>query len=230
MRVRSLLFISLFFSSSVAAWDQSILTDVRFSADGRYFSFVEFVEPEAEEQGYAAMYVIDTAADGGTRQPALRVDLDGEGASGERALVQVRADGRSLLDQLGLIDANPAVLPFQEVDRADPYNRRQIAGIPELDGRLELTERPAEGACCCSADGAEAVDFTLVLDRAEPLILATYSGALQPSLRCPEGYDIAAAFLHESSGQLVLAVLVGVYTPGWEGSDRHLIAVTKVLH
>lgn len=212
-----------------AAWDQSVLTDARFSPDGRYFSFVEHVEPEAEDRGYAAMYVIDTARNAWAPQTPLRVALEEEGATGKAALDEVRRRGEALVGRFGLVDAGAPTLPFQAIDRADPYRRRQAVALPDLNGRLALVERKAQAAHGCTADTPEATDFKLVLTGWHTLTLEDYAGTLPRSRGCADGYDIAAAYMHEAGGRRVLAVLVGIYTPGWEGSDRHLIAVTKVL-
>lgn len=228
MRARILALAFLLTAVPAAAWDQSVLTDARFSPDGRYFSFVEYVEPEAEERGYATMYVIDTARNAWAPQTPLRIVLEGENANGKAALAEVRRKGEALVDRFGLVDAGAPSLPFQPVDRGDPYRRRQAAELPNL-GQLVLVERKAHAAHGCTADMSEATDFKLVLSGRDTVTLEDYAGRLPRSRGCADGYDIAAAYMHEAGGRKVLAVLVGIFTRGWEGSDRHLIAVTKIL-
>ena len=229
MRARILLFLLVLLPSPTWAWDQSVLSDVRFSPDGRFFSFVEYVEPEAEGRGFATMYVIDTTKNVWVPQTPLRVALEGEGASGKAALAEVRVKGKALVDRYGLADVGTPLLPLQNVDRADPYNRRQVVSLADRQQRLELFERKAQTAHACTSDTPDGQDFKLVLSGPTTILLQDYVGTLPRSRGCADGYDIAAAYTHEGGERAVLAVLVGVYTPGWEGSDRHLIAVTKVL-
>ena len=228
MRARILALALSLMTFPAVAWDQSVLADARFSPDGRYFSFVEYVEPEAEERGYATMYVIDTARNAWAPQTPLRVTLEGENASGKAALAEVRRKGETLIDRFGLVDAGAPSLPFQSVDRGDPYRHRQAAALANL-GQLVLVERKAQAAHGCTADTPEPSDFKMVLSGRDTVMLEDYVGTLPRSRGCANGYDIAAAYMHEAGGRRVLAVLVGIYTRGWEGSDRHLIAVTKIL-
>lgn len=228
MRMHFFAFAFSLLTFPAAAWDQSVLTDTRFSPDGRYFSFVEYVEPEAELRGYATMYVIDTAKNAWAPQTPLRIALEGEGASGKAALAEVRKKGAALIDHFGLVDAGTPSLPFQPVDRGDPYRHRHAAALPNL-GQLMLVERKAQAAHGCTTDTPEPSDFKLVLSARDTVTLEDYAGRLPRSRGCANGYDIAAAYIHEGGGRKVLAVLVGIYTRGWEGSDRYLIAVTKAL-
>ena len=220
---------ALLIAGPACAWDQSVLTDVRFSPDGRYFSFVEYTEPEAEERGLTSFYIIDTASDAWVAKTPTRVSLEGEGASGKKALAELRSSNLDLIQRFGLRDAGPPIVPFLEIDRGSPYHRRRQVFVPALERKLALVQRKAMSAQPCSKDVSSAIGFRLVLSSRETIRLADYTRRLPRSRGCAIGYDIAAAFLHRTDDRMVLAVLIGVFTQGWEGSNRHLIAVTKVL-
>lgn len=211
------------------AWDQSILTDVRFSPDGRYFSFVEYTQPEAEERGFASLYVINTASDAWAAETPMRVSLKGDGASGEKALAELRKNSRDLVQRFGLRDADPPAVPFVEIDRGSPYDRRREVFLPALKSKLALVQRKAVSAQPCGKDTPSAIDFRLVLSGRKAIRLTDYAHRLPSSRGCAIGYDIAAVFLHKTAELSVLAILIGVFTQGWEGSNRQLIAVTKVV-
>lgn len=219
--------------SPAAAWDQSELHDVRFSADGRYFSFVETVGSTADDYGTGAIYVIDTLNDSWVTGTPWRVEVAGHEDNSIAALQAIRQKSVSLGSLYKLEAAGPALVPFREVDRMDPYNNdRRTAAVPSLQGELRLDLQKAASAHFCENDNEypeRPTDFRLVLAGEHELTLADYVGDLPQSRGCAHDYDIAAAYLHEVGDKKVLAVLVGVYTRGWEGSDRNLIAVTKVL-
>lgn len=229
MRMPAAVFAFLLLPFQALAWDQSLLAEARFSPDGRYFAFVEYVEFEADEGGSAAMYVVDTTRDTWVPGTPIKVELSGEGANGAKALAEVKAKGRSLIDRFGLTQIASPALPFATVYRGDPYRRRMEAEVPQLGGRLRLEEREAKAAHDCTEDRPTGVDFQLLLSGPRAMTLTNFTDALPRSRGCPDGYDVAAAFVHEGADKTVLAVLVGVFTRGWEGSDRNLIALTKVL-
>lgn len=229
MRIPAAVLALLLLPLPAHAWDQSLLAEARFSPDGRYFAFVEYIEYEADEGGSAAMYVVDTTRDAWVPGTPIRVELTGEGASGTKALAEVKAKGRNLIERFGLTEFASTALPFATVYRGDPYRRRMAVELPRLNGGLRLAEREAKAAYGCSEDSPSGTDFQLVLSGQRNALLADFAGALPRSRGCPDGYDISAAFVHEVAGRTVLAVLIGVFTRGWEGSDRNLIAVTKVL-
>ncbi|WP_211911353.1 DUF2259 domain-containing protein [Tardiphaga alba] len=229
MRMILYMLAALMVTGPACAWDQSVLTDVRFSPDGRYFSFVEYTEPEAEERGFASLYVIDAASDTWAAATPRRVSLEGEGASGKKALAELQNGSLDLIQRFGLRDGDPPIVPFLEIDRGAPYDRRHQVFVPALKSKLVLVQRKAMSAQPCGKDVPSAIDFRLVLSGRETIRLADYARRLPRSRGCAIGYDIAAAFLHKTAERTVLAVLIGVFTRGWEGSNRQLIAVTKVL-
>ena len=229
MRTVRCMLASLMVAGPAFAWDQSVLTDVRFSPDGRYFSFVEYTEPEAEERGFASLYIIDTTSDAWVAKTPMRVSLEGEGASGKKALAELRNRSLDLIQQFGLRDTGPPIVPFLEIDRGAPYDRRREIFLPPLRSKLALVQRKALSAPPCNEDTPSAMDFRLVMSGRDTITLADYVRRLPRSRGCAIGYDIAAAFLHKKGERTVIAVVIGVFTQGWEGSNRQLITVTKVL-
>lgn len=227
-----IIFLATLVAAPALAWEASSLTDVRFSPDGRYFSFVEYGEPDADEGGYASFYIVDTELDRWVAGTPIRIELSGEGANERKALSAVRTKAAPLVRKLDLRDAGRAAVPLIEVDRFDPYKpvRRSVA-VPALNGAMiALDERRAKAAHFCSEDYHVPADFRLTLKaQGKSLVLADYVGRLPRSRGCTTHHDISAVYVHRSSGRTVLATLVGLYLPGWEGHDRRLLAVTKIL-
>lgn len=224
--------LSMLLATPASAWDASLLADVRFSSDGRYFSFVEYGEiTETDGEAFASMYVIDTASDSWVSGTPLKVELNGPDANEANVLRAIRRKGGQLVAQYGLRDTGGSSVGFVDVDRSDPHRRRWATPVPVLGmAMLKLDERPATAAHFCNEDYGDPSDFRLVIDwKSEPLVLADYRGSLPRSRGCATSYDIAAVYVYRAREGTVLSVLVGVYTPGWEGSDRRLIAVTKRL-
>lgn len=231
MRILAFL-LALFTTTPALAWDATLLADVRFSSDGRYFSFVEYVGlTESGEEAHASLYVIDTTTDSWVAGTPLRVRLTGPRATEANVLRAIRDRGAGMVARYGLRDAGRPAVSFLDVDRFDPYKRRRSVRVSALGpAMLELSERRARSAHFCTEDYHNPSDFRLVLkSRARPVVLADYVGRLPRSRGCAVSYDIAAVHVHSAGGRNVVAALVGVYTPGWEGSDRGLMAVTRVL-
>lgn len=214
------------------AWDATLLADARFSPDGRYFSFIEYVElTDADEEAHASFYLVDTATDSWVEGTPMRIKLTGPRATEANVLNAIRNKGAGMIAKYGMRDAGRPAVSFRDVDRENPYARRRSAAIA-VPGKatLDLRERRAKSAHGCTEDYHHASDFRLVMKgSAQPVLLADYVGRLPRSRGCAVSYDIAAAFVHSAGNRTVLATLVGVYTPGWEGTNRTLMAVTKVL-
>lgn len=224
--------LGLMLAAPAMAWDAALLSDVRFSPDGRYFSFVEYGElTDTDGIAHAAMYVIDTERDAWVAGTPIRVHIEREGVEQDEALAQVRQEGRDLVASLALQDAARPIVPFLDVDRDDPYVRRRTV---ELPGRapmaLELVERAAQSAHFCTEDVPVGQDFSLFLTAPDHhIVMADFKSDLPRSRGCPTGYDIAAAYVHRAPHRTYLAVVIGVHTPGWEGEDRRLIALVQPL-
>ena len=67
-------------------------------------------------------------------------------------------------------------------------------------------------------------EMTLTNEQKETRVLQKF-GAVPPNRGCATGYGIQEAFLYHNK----LAVFVAIFTPGWEGENLRLMAVTGEL-
>ena len=213
------------------AFDLASFADARFSSDGRYFSFVEYGQLSGLDRAYASMYVIDTSRDAWASGTPLRIALDEIEATDLDALRKIRSKGAALVEKYKLTDPIEPALDREHGHPETPDRQSVSARLPALGSvHIELHQRPAKSAYHCTEDSEEPYDFSIVLSGSEkPVTLSDYAGELPKSRGCAQGYGLSNVYLHRSGGTTRIAALVGVYTLGWEGYDRRLLAVTASL-
>lgn len=230
MRTLALTF-AILGATPACAWDTSSLADARFSSDGRYFSFVEYGQSSGRDLAYASMYVIDTVRDAWVSGTPVRVELEDIEASERDALKAIRRKGAGLVSKYDLQTAGKPVLDREGAKRPNPTKESVSTPVPSLgSAKIELHQRLAASAYSCSQDSERPRDFKMVLaGSGQSVVLADYLGKLPRSRGCAQGYQISNVYVHSAGKRRIMAALVGVYTLGWEGYDRRLIAVTKAL-
>lgn len=207
-----------------------------FSPDGRAFAFEQFGVQDGSGFPYADIFVIDTTTDEWVKGSPFRVLLKDERAQLKWARRQAITKAGNLLRELfiskpgRLLASNPPA----ELS-ADPHrvvvNSSQIVTGPPQRWTFTLKETAMANAQCASFTSAPIKGFQLTAQRDGAAAIKLHRDTSLPKSRgCPLRYAISDIITREpESGGRVFAVLISVYSLGFEGPDRRFLAVTKRL-
>lgn len=223
--------IFLSIAGPVAAADQATLHQALFSPDGRYFGFIEYGQWDASGHPYGAFALIDTAADAWVKGTPIHVEIPDPDLDRPDGLKAIQAKAAPFVREYRLTDPGNQGARFDNPNQ--PTGAAQSARFRLTapgDAEVILEQRPAVSAHGCSEDWNEPVDFQLTLVAGgQRQVLSPFKGRLPKSRGCAHGYGIARVLTHASASGLVLAVILDVYTPGWEWFDRRHMAITTRL-
>jgi predicted secreted protein len=230
---------------SAAARDAVETAVIGFSAESHYFAYETYVIGDGSGSAVDDIFIIDTE----TGAAVAGSPFHGASLEDSATLMQIRAEVRAkaapALARLGI--AWPAVLlaanPVYEVSnnrQAVEFDRwrttnfgastAETAGTSEVRYRLALVATDNAGVPTgCEAEMAPFRRFRLELwPRAAAGGRTVYlEDDIPPGRGCPLDYDIdrIVAPLGDDAHPNLLMALIGVYVPGWEGTDRQVIAV-----
>lgn len=212
---------------------------IGFGADGRLFAFEEYGVQDGSGFPYATVFVVDTDTDRWVDGIPIRVRLEAEGAT----LAEARAEaGERLRNAFGpsFVGARSVTLahaPLGEVE-ADPTRMAFAPIIPSnplsdpeqrYEARLDIFHAEAEAGDCVTYIGDRPVGFRLVVERQGGGSAVLHADDTIPRSRgCPITYRLSRVVVPGYPPERV-AVLVSVFTPGFEGPQRRFIAVTGRL-
>ncbi len=202
-----------------------------FSPDGSTFAFEEYGIQDGSGFPYSNIYVIDTARDAWVAGTPIRVRRDDETV----ALLSVRDDARkqagAVLKTHGIVPVGDTLVsnPVTEVG-ADPYAVRFITNPYVHTDRIwtvTLTPLPFPDPPGCENLGP-VHGLRLVLGHPDGTTEVLQEDARLPSSRgCAQDYAISDVLAYfPDGGKPVLAILLSLYTVGFEGPDRRFLAVT----
>jgi predicted secreted protein len=222
--------------SAALAGDYAELEALGFSPDGRTFAFEEYGVQDGSGFPYSNIYVIDTASDNWVSGTPIRVLTKTETARLQETRAEARNKARSILQgrQVGEPGNHVASNPPTEMS-ADPHRvvflPRMISPPGGTAHDLSLTEISLPAGDCPDLGSDAYHGFSLTLTSAATATRTLASDSAIPSSRhCPLGYGISDVFTYyPPSGEPVLAVIVNMYTVGFEGPDRRFLAVTSTL-
>ena len=217
-----------------------------FSNDGRYFAFEQFGIQDGSGFPYSTITVVDLERDRWVEGTPVTVRPETEEATLARTRADAAARVRPILDRLHIdtagetLASNPAteIVPDRKTLTFAPYY--QGIGLDSATHRLpqsarytlSLTDIPFPLSDACYGEEKAQYGFVLRLrDHETKASREAYRDKGIPASRyCPLGYDLADIFVFRDFGTRNRYVaLVGVYTPGFEGLDRRLIAVPITL-
>ena len=206
-----------------------------FSPDGRTFAFEEYGVQDGSGFPYSNIYIVNTSDDSWVAGTPIRVLTQGELAPLQATRAEARDKAQPILAgrHVGIPGNHVASNPPTELS-ADPHRvvflPRIIApmGGAAYDLALSEIELPVDN---CPDMGQPFHGFRLTLTTAAGGTRTLAEDSQIPSSRhCPIGYAISDVFTYfPPGGQPVLAVILGMYTVGFEGPDRRFLAVTRPL-
>lgn len=212
-----------------------------FSGEGRYFAFEQFGIQDGSGFPYSKITVIDLDKDRWA-VPPVNIRLENEDASLVQARAEAAAKAKPILDKFGIrapgetLASNPAtefVSDRRKVTFAPYYQSlgpdSKTHTLPQ-SGRFTLAATLIAfpiGEACYGEEAAQ-YGFALTLsDNDAGTSREIYRDKSIPASRlCPMTYDLADIFVYRKFGSRDRHVaLIGVYTRGFEGLDRRLLAV-----
>jgi predicted secreted protein len=203
-----------------------------FSPDGSRFAFEEYGVEDGSGFPYSNTYVIDTASDSWVDGSPVRLRDDDESRPLSSLRFEAREKASDVLEQENIREPGAIVAsnPATETS-ADPYRvsflpRLIVPPSPGASLVLQISEAamPAEG---CPPESGPYKGFNLVLSGSQGSASIHTDGQIPKSRKCPTGYAISdVVTLYPDGGAPVMAVIVSVYSLGFEGPNRRFLAVT----
>jgi len=234
--------IALCLSAAAAhAADGAQSRGIGFSPDARYFAFEQYGIQDGSGSAYSEIFVLDTTSNSWVKGTPIRVR--GEEGEGDIAHTREKAEqlASAIVDHLKVTGAFDTLvhMPFTEIiaERRLVRFSRYYASMGTTEsydalGSYELrvkdlaVPRPVD---CPDADFITIVGMELSIKNVKTgaVKIISKDSDIPKTRYCPHGYDIEAIFAPTAYGleKDPLVVLIGVYSRGFEGSDRRFIAV-----
>lgn len=226
-------------ASPVLAADGAQSRALGYSADGKYFAFEQYGVQDGSGFPYWDVFVLDLAKDSWAPDTPVRVMVEDETKKLADARKQAMDKASPILTRLSvtspadLLLANPftETVPDREKVRFDAYYNSMGGALEPKDrGAYELSVRtldlPAPPECSDPDFKPMGMKVTIRKIDSDKVTTVTVDSAIPKSRNCPLHYDIEAIYAptdYDSPAPKV--VLIGVYSRGFEGEDRRIIAV-----
>jgi predicted secreted protein len=204
---------------------------IGFSPDGAIFAFEDYGVEDGSGFPYSNTYVIDVAADNWVPGTPIRLRDEDESRLVSDLRIEARDKASDVLEQYNIAASGNVVAsnPATETS-ADPY---RVTFLPRLivppSGnamRLELAEAVMPAADCPDI-GQPFKGYQLTLNGSGGQQVLHADTNIPKSRRCPIGYAISDVVTwYPEGGDPAIAVIVSVYSVGFEGPDRRFLAVT----
>ncbi|MBL8790568.1 MAG: DUF2259 domain-containing protein [Rhizobiales bacterium] len=239
------LFTALFLATAATAAqaaDGAQSRAIGFSPDNRYFAFEQYGMQDGSGFAYSDIFVIDLSNDSWVKGTPVRVLDENESGEVDTARAKAMAQAKAVIDSVkatGSVDTL-VHLPFTQIgtqDRrkvrfaryyassADPASYDAL-GSWEIEVKNVALPAPAG---CTDLDLALPVGLEVTVKdvKSGRSITAMRDTSIPKSRFCPHDYDIEAVFApsRDSQQEETLVALIGVYSRGFEGSNRRFIAV-----
>jgi len=223
-------------SSPVMAGDAASLEVLGFSENGKVFAFEEYGVQDGSGFPYANRFYIDTATDKFLSATPIRVLIEDENATTDKARAQAAELGTKIADDADLERGFTAAANAITELSADPHQFVFLPRpeFPPIDDQVAIKLEEIDFPTIKNCFGGETPKGfrILKLDPNKPgdsQILAD-DKSIPDSRGCPLGYRLGAVqtFFPKGSPAL-LAILIAVERVGFEGPDHRWIAVTGKL-
>lgn len=205
-----------------------------FSPDGTYFAFEEYGVQDGSGFPYSNIYIVDTATDEWVEGTPVRVRVDDELADLTAVRAQAYAEVVGTIASLSIGVAGSHVVDNPVTELAESTNidflLYPISPLPTEGWTLRIEDIPLPASGCPEGYGDTYVGFDLWLTRPDGASdLINHDTAIPASRVCPLRYTISDVVAFDGANGTVLAILINVFSLGFEGPDRRFLAVTKQL-
>lgn len=231
----------MLFASAAQAADGAQSRAIGFSPDGKFFAFEQYGIQDGSGFAYSDVFIVDIAANawaGGSPFRVLDEREEGDIDGARRAAMEKAGAAMASLRPTGSVDT---LLHRPFTDLGNERRKARFArwyastadhGAYDVLGSYEIEVKDVPLAVpsnCMETDIAMPVGMEVTLRNLKTGVTRSMSKdeAIPESRRCPHAYDIEAIFAPSSynvPGDPVMA-LIGVYSRGFEGSNRRFIAV-----
>jgi predicted secreted protein len=231
-------------AAPAAAFDATEPVAIGFSADSRYFAFEQYELRGDSGTAYVEINIIDTATGKTVEGSPFKVESGEEEPDIIATRAAAAAKAAPAFGRLGitrpimLLAATPVYEVSAERQKVtfDRWLASNLGAVPDSLGVDEVryglnveTSNLAEAPQGCDPEFGPFLKLRLMLwpKRSAGGTLVFRDEEAPVSGGCPVGYDIdkVVAPLGDDDHPNLLVVLVGVYEPGWEGTDRRVIAI-----
>ncbi len=213
---------------------------IGYSKDRRYFAFEQYGDQDGSGFPYSDIFVIDISNDTWVKGSPFRVMIEDEEKSISDARRKSAELAKPLLAQLNIEETAQVLVanPFTEYGanrlmvRFDRYYNSMGSyaedarrGIFEMQVKSIALPQPSN---CLEPDFVGmGMELTLRNRESGKSKSIVRDDSIPMSRNCPLDYDIEAIYAPTGflNGPDPLIALIGVYTRGFEGSDRRFIAV-----
>ncbi len=202
-----------------------------YSADGKYFAFEQFGVQDGSGFPYWDVFVLDLAANDWVKGTPVRILVEDEEQRLPEARRQAMSKAGPVIAQLAITEPADLLLanPFTE---AVPDRTRVRFGIfhntmdPPYELSVATVELPAPADCTDPDFKPYGMELSLKVLTTGKSVAIAKDKSIPKSRNCPLRYDIEAVYTPSGYGNPGLQVaLIGVYSRGFEGEDRRIIAV-----
>lgn len=221
-------------SMTPAAWagDVAEREVIGFSSDGGMFAFEEFGIQDGSGWPYSTIYVVDTRRNAWVEGTPIRVRIEDEKAALATARAEAMAKAGEALRRAAIQPGRKGTLlasnPVTEVS-SDPMSVTVVPRVivPPSDERINFEIRAFDlaDAACEQYTGVVGLAARMRIGDGEPVTLHR-DKRIPKSRACPTGYSISDVIAYEpGADQILLVLLVNVFSYGFEGPDRRFIAI-----
>jgi predicted secreted protein len=232
MRPLLVLILSAFLGMAPAlAADGAQSRAIGYSADGKYFAFEQFGVQDGSGFPYWDVFVLDLAANDWVKGTPVRILVEDEEQRLPEARRQAMAKAGPVIERLAITEPADLLLanPFTE---AVPDRTRVRFGIfhntmePPYELSVANVDLPAPADCSDPDFKPYGMALTLKVLTTGKSVTIARDESIPKSRLCPLRYDIEAVYTPSGFGNPGLQVaLIGVYSRGFEGENRRIIAV-----
>lgn len=232
----SLLALLIAATSSATAADNAERSVIGFSPDGRHFAFEQYGVQDGSGFPYSEIFIVDLDANQWVKGSPFRARLEDETALVGAARLRSAKMAAPLIAQLKIAEPGEVLASQPPTEASADRHRMSFDAFylsqvrqPGDSYTLKLDLVPFAAPESCHAEDGKQMGFSLSLSGS--VSKEIHRDTAIPSSRfCPRDYDIGDVIVYRShsAGDRHVA-LIGVYTPGFEGVNRRLIAVPFAL-
>ncbi|CAN5334552.1 DUF2259 domain-containing protein [soil metagenome] len=224
----------MFLTAHVFAGDFASLHFIGFSKDGRYMAFEQFGTQDGSGFPYSNIYFIDTSKNA-FATTGVKVTVENESGKETTARARSMALAAKKLRQFGIVKGNTGRLVISHLmtDQAfdgdpDDVKANNVKFYEETqsmhhEGDYEINLTPVKNnikACEGYGDDTFMIELKLTDHVADTIKLLQKDITIPASRGCALSYRIQDVYLYNN----VIAVLMGVFTQGFEGPDMRFFA------
>lgn len=207
-----------------------------FSADGSHFAFEQYGTQDGSGYPYASITIVDVAKDAWVSGVPIAVRLENDSATANAARSATQQQALGLLENYGIQSANGVLLahnPVSEIS-ADPKRVmfRPFKTTAAIGDPIEVTlnQFPLPADPKCEVFGEQTYGYELLLSVKGNVSVLHEDSRIPKSRGCPLAYRIDQIIGYQiAGGNLVLAIMLVMNVPGFEGWDGKYLAVTTKI-